>query len=164
MRPVKTWISLGICPVWSESSLSAWWKLRPIATHWAHGEDSDQTGRMPRLIRVFSGRICHFVSFVMRRLNNCFTFHSMKTIKPPFQHLKPLLRSWINTPTPENENFGTSKNNKDFICYTAKTLWTLDWYHCLFSFFVQATIFLFSVLDSVRKRKRLDQFKTVILE
>ena len=31
-------------------------------------EDSDQTGRMPRLICVFAGRTCHFVGFVMRRL------------------------------------------------------------------------------------------------
>ena len=29
---------------------------------------TDQTGRMPRLIRVFAGRTCHFVGFVMRRL------------------------------------------------------------------------------------------------
>ena len=43
-------------PVWSESSLSAWRKLRSLATHWAHSEDSDQTGRMPRLIWVFAGR------------------------------------------------------------------------------------------------------------
>ena len=27
-----------------------------LATHWAHSEDSDQTGRMPRLIWVFAGR------------------------------------------------------------------------------------------------------------
>ena len=40
----------------SESSLSAWRKLRPVATHWAHSEDADQTGRMPRLIWVFVGR------------------------------------------------------------------------------------------------------------
>ena len=32
-------------------------------------EDSDQTGQMPRLIRVFAGRRYHFVGFVMRRLN-----------------------------------------------------------------------------------------------
>ena len=50
MRPAKTQISLGICPVWSESSLSAWRNLGSLATHWAHSEDSDQTGRMPRLI------------------------------------------------------------------------------------------------------------------
>ena len=47
-------ISLGIRPVWSESSLSAWRKFGSLATHWAHSEDSDQTGRMPRLIWVFA--------------------------------------------------------------------------------------------------------------
>ena len=31
-------------------------KLGSLATHWAHSEDSDQTGRMPRLIWVFAGR------------------------------------------------------------------------------------------------------------
>ena len=56
MRPAKTQISLGIRPVWSESSLSAWRNLGSLATHWAHSEDSDQTGRMPRQIWVFAGR------------------------------------------------------------------------------------------------------------
>ena len=55
VRPVKTQISLGICPLWSESLLSAWRKLGSLATHWAHSEDSDQTGQMPRLIWVFAG-------------------------------------------------------------------------------------------------------------
>ena len=73
VRRAKSQINLGIRPVWSESSLSAWRKLGSLSTHWAHSEDSDQTGRMPRLnppslIRVFAGRICHFVCFVMRRL------------------------------------------------------------------------------------------------
>ena len=36
VRPAKTQISLGIRPVWSESSLSAWSKLGSLATHWAH--------------------------------------------------------------------------------------------------------------------------------
>ena len=49
-------ISLSICSVWSESLLSAWSKLGSLAIHWAHCEDSDQTGRMPRLIWVFTGR------------------------------------------------------------------------------------------------------------
>ena len=31
-------------------------KLGSLATHWVHSEDSDQTGRMPRLIWVFAGR------------------------------------------------------------------------------------------------------------
>ena len=53
--PVKTQISLGIHPVWSETSLSTWRKLGFLATHWVHIEDSDQTWRMPRLIWVFAG-------------------------------------------------------------------------------------------------------------
>ena len=39
MRLAKTQISLGICPVWSESSLFAWRNLGSSATHWAHSED-----------------------------------------------------------------------------------------------------------------------------
>ena len=74
VRPAKTQISLGIRPVWSESSLSAWRKFGSLATHWAHSEDSDQTGRMPRLIWVFAGRRNHFGGFVKRWLK----FHSQK--------------------------------------------------------------------------------------
>ena len=36
-----------------QSSLSVWRKLGSLATHWLHNGDSDQTGRMPRLIWVF---------------------------------------------------------------------------------------------------------------
>ena len=56
VRPAKTQSSLDIRPVWSESSLSVWRKLGSLATYWAHNEDSDQTGRKPRLIWVFAGR------------------------------------------------------------------------------------------------------------
>ena len=56
VRPAKTQISMGIRPVWSESSLSAWRKLGSLATHLAHNEDSDQTMRMHRLIWVFVER------------------------------------------------------------------------------------------------------------
>ena len=57
VHPAKTQISLGFRPVLSESSVSTWRKLESLATHWAHKKDSDQTGRMPRLIWVFAGRI-----------------------------------------------------------------------------------------------------------
>ena len=70
VRPAKTQISLGILPVWSETSLSAWWKLGPLATHWSHSEDSDQTERMPRLIWVFARRTDQFVDFVTSRLTS----------------------------------------------------------------------------------------------
>ena len=55
VRPAKTEISLVIRPVRSKSSLSARRKLVSLATHWVHSKNSDQTGRMPRLIWVFAG-------------------------------------------------------------------------------------------------------------
>ena len=55
VRPTKTQISLGIRPVWSESSLSAWKNIGSLATHWTHSKASDQPGRMPKLIWVFAG-------------------------------------------------------------------------------------------------------------
>ena len=68
-RPEKTPISLGIRPVWSESSLCAQSVAKDPSFLHADSEDSGQTGRMPRLIWVFAGRICQFVGFVMRWLN-----------------------------------------------------------------------------------------------
>ena len=67
VRPAKTQISLGIRPVWSESSLCAQWVAKDPSFRHADSEDSDQTGRMPTLIWVFAGRTCHFVGFVTRR-------------------------------------------------------------------------------------------------
>ena len=63
-----TQISLGIHPVWSESSLCAQWVAKDPRFLHADSKDSDQTGRMPRLIWVFAGSTCYFVSFVMRQL------------------------------------------------------------------------------------------------
>ena len=68
VRPAKTQISLGIRPVWSESSLCAQWVAKDPSFLHVDSKDSDQTGRMPRLIWVFAGRTCHFVGFVTRRL------------------------------------------------------------------------------------------------
>ena len=75
VRPVKTQISLGMRPVWSESSLCAQWVAKdPYFLH-ADSENSDQTGRMPRLTWVFAGRTCHLVGFVMRRLITLMSRH-----------------------------------------------------------------------------------------
>ena len=51
VRPAKTHIRLGICPVWPESSLSTWRKLWSLATQWLHSKTSDQIGWM----RVWMG-------------------------------------------------------------------------------------------------------------
>ena len=56
MRTAKTLIRLGGCPGWSESSLSAQWVAKDPSILHTDSEDSDQTGRMPRLICVFAER------------------------------------------------------------------------------------------------------------
>ena len=64
--PLKTWIILGICPVWSVLAVRSVSSCRPKLSSCGH---SYQTGRMPRLIRVLAGRKCRFVGFVMKWLN-----------------------------------------------------------------------------------------------
>ena len=91
VRPAKTHISLGIRPVWSESSLSAWRKLGSIATHWAHSENSVQTGRMPRLIWVFAGRTVIFFGFVIGWLKFSFLHTFFRQL-----HLGLNMRCFIN--------------------------------------------------------------------
>ena len=68
VHPAKTQISLGIRPVWSESSLSAWRKAVSLATHWAHSEDSDQTGTDAQADLSLRWAHTQFVGYVMSRL------------------------------------------------------------------------------------------------
>ena len=56
VHPAKTQISLGIRPVWSEPSLCTHWVAKDPLLLQADSKDSDQTGQMPRLIWVFTGR------------------------------------------------------------------------------------------------------------
>ena len=89
VRPAKTQISMGIHSVWLESLLCAQWVAKAPSFLHADSEDSDQTGRMPRLILVFAGRTCHFVGFVMSWLffngyylnlcQRCFCFSPMQS-------------------------------------------------------------------------------------
>ena len=91
VRPAKTPISLGIHPVWSESSLCTLWVAKDSSFLHADSEDFDQTGRMPRLIWIFAGRTYHFVGFVMRWLT-CTNNTSVVTYS---QHIKKSsLLSW----------------------------------------------------------------------
>ena len=61
LRPAKTQISLGIRPVWSESSLCAHWVAKDPSFLHADSEDSDQIGRLPRLIWVFAGHTANLL-------------------------------------------------------------------------------------------------------
>ena len=60
--------SVGIHPVWLESWLCIQWVAKYPSFLHVESEDSDQTGQMPRLIRVFAGHTCYFVGFDMRQL------------------------------------------------------------------------------------------------
>ena len=51
-----------------QPGLCAQWVAKDPSYLHADSEDSDQTGRMSRLICVFAGRTYHFVDFVMSRL------------------------------------------------------------------------------------------------
>ena len=62
-----TQISLGISPVWSESSLSAQWVAKDPSFLRVDRDDSDQTVQNPRLIWVFAGHTGHLVVFFMLR-------------------------------------------------------------------------------------------------
>ena len=73
--------SLGIRPVWSESSLCGLWVAKDRRYLHADSEGSDQTGRMPRLIRVLAGRTCHFVGFVMMRIKWLFSHHRLRVLE-----------------------------------------------------------------------------------
>ena len=107
VRPAKTQISLGIRPVWSEYSLCAHWVAKEPSFLHADSEDSDQSGRMPRLIWVFAGRTCPFVGFVMRRListylymwydvENYFTLHSGILCVSHISRKRTQTVSWLN--------------------------------------------------------------------
>ena len=99
VRPAKTQISLGIRPVWSESSLCVQWVAKDPRFLHADSEDSDQTGRMPRLIWVFAGRTLTLLDLSCR---GSFVFVSMikiKLFRQPLNgsdHAKTCLMSYAN--------------------------------------------------------------------
>ena len=65
VRPAKAQISLGICPVRSESSLCAQWIAKDPSFLHADSEDSDQDAQADLSLRWAH---THFVGFVTRRL------------------------------------------------------------------------------------------------
>ena len=84
--PAKTQISLGIHPVWSESSLTARRNIGSLATQGAHSEDSDQIGWMPRLIESSLDAHVILLVFVVKfqTLKNCFNYFNMNSVVVPY--------------------------------------------------------------------------------
>ena len=87
VRPAKTWISLGICPVWLESLLCTHWVANDLRFLHVHSEDSDQTGQMHKLIRVYAR--LHVILLVL----SCAASHFND---PSVQRLD-FIRPFINT-------------------------------------------------------------------
>ena len=92
VRPAKTQINLGIRPVWSVSSLSAWRNIGPLTTYWVYSDDSDQTGQMPRLMSLPGAHLsycwfcflvphCLFLSILHNNFCMLIRFH-MKILSP----------------------------------------------------------------------------------
>ena len=75
VRPAKTQISLGICPVWSESSLCAQWVTKDPSFLHADSKDSDQTGRCQGWSESSLGAQphCWFCHEVAQVFSNAFT-------------------------------------------------------------------------------------------
>ena len=82
VRPAKTQINLGIRPVWSESSLCAQWVANDPSFLRADSEDSDQTGRMHRLIWVFAGRT---VTLLILPCRGSYTFVNPLNVKNDYK-------------------------------------------------------------------------------
>ena len=80
MRPTKTQISLGIRPVWSESSLCAQLVAKDPSFLHADSEDSDQTGRMHMLFCWFWCEAAQLL-YLLQLLVQMWTLQWIKTVK-----------------------------------------------------------------------------------
>ena len=93
VRPAKTQISLAIRQDWSEPSLFTRRSNEYLATHWAHSDDSDQTGRMLRLIWVFAQRtsfcwFCYLAAQTVTIWHHCSKKTRRKVTKLPVHPAK----------------------------------------------------------------------------
>ena len=117
VRPAKSQISMGIRPVWSEPSLYALWIAKDPGFLYADSEDSDQTGRMPRLLRVFSGHTGHFVVFVMQWFGSIFYNDFVNACNPfsPFSPIKckTMLSIYLYEPQHDKTNKMTWAPSED---------------------------------------------------
>ena len=80
-----------------QNGMCAWRKLGSLATHWAHSEDCDQTGRMPRLIWVFAARtvillVLSWGGSVLLVLRSAIEFSNQKI---PYHDSMPQFHIWF---------------------------------------------------------------------
>ena len=126
----------------SESSLCAHWVAKDPSFLHADSEDSDQTGRKPRLVWVFAGRTCHFVGFVTRRLNY------IQIISWFYEtgFLAFALMPFVNVICPSAVSLNMDRNEKSFfrqfsccILLLRRTKWAIS---CIMALFVLRKLIL----------------------
>ena len=104
-----------------QSSLSAWTKLGSLATHWAHSEDSDQTGRMPRLIWVFAGRTLILLVLSCRGSFSHTFFHDCKLFHAPLNRIfRPIvvpIRPYASAPVGHIAKKNTHRMENDSLVF-----------------------------------------------
>ena len=118
VHPAKTRISLGIRPVWSESSLSARRKLGSVATYWTHSKDSDQPGHPQRL---WSDWVDAQADLSLRLAHSNFVDFDMTRLICPFSHLQILGQQ------PHSEQCNSSILLFPTDQLTGKMLWAGTW-------------------------------------
>ena len=106
---------IRLCPQWLGKD--------PSFLH-ADREDTDQTGRMPRLIWVFNGRTDHFVCFVMRRLISC--FHYKCIFSNPTHEMSLVTRKCAGWSAPLLFAMGKNRFSHD-VAQMVYRQSTLDW-------------------------------------
>ena len=117
LHPVKTQISLGIRPVWSESSLCAQWTAKGPSFLHADSEDSDQTGRMPRLIWVFAGRTLTLL-VLSRGDSNCSPWAKYRN--------KQFKKYTVNVTIKSKERQHNGKRKQELCYFVYKSTFTAD--------------------------------------
>ena len=130
VRPAKTQISLGNHPVLSKSSLCAQWVAKDQSFFMRTVKTLIGLGAyMPRLIWVFAGRTCHFVGFVMRRLN--YLFAVVMIIHKRLKETKLIWREEGSTVIYSRElTHGTEETQTKICMYTHLPFPKLHKSHC----------------------------------
>ena len=110
VRPAKTQISLGIPSEDSDQASFAQWVAKDPSFLHADSEDSDQTGRMPRLNWVFAGRTLILLVLSCRSSNVPQPAMSLINIKTYF-HFESFIDA-IQCSKPERTNDLSTKKKK----------------------------------------------------
>ena len=123
VRPARIQISLGICPVWSESSLCAHWVAKDQSFLHADSENSDQTGHC-----WFCHVAAHFVFIVAQAsaqrnigahlfIHSSLLHPSVSTLAATLE-VKLIIVNFLNIQTRATENHFFAGSDRFLVCKT----------------------------------------------